>query len=45
MTVESNLKKINNIDTIQADIQKGTVELSGDEIDLKKVEETVNELA
>jgi copper chaperone CopZ len=43
-SVEMNLKLIENIESIQANIQAESVQISGDNIDLKKVEETLNKL-
>ena len=44
MTVESHLKKLEGIDISIADVDKETVILSGDHIDLDKVKETIESI-
>ena len=44
MTVESHLKKLEGIDNSIADVDKETVILSGDHIDLDKVKETIESI-
>ena len=43
-SVETNLQKLENIETINADVANEEVEIIGEDVDLKKVEETVNGL-
>lgn len=43
-SVEMNLKLIENIESIQANIEAESVHISGDKVDLKQVEEIVNKL-
>lgn len=42
--VEKNLKKIENIETVAADLASQTVQIKGNSIDLQKVKETLEEL-
>jgi uncharacterized membrane protein YraQ (UPF0718 family)/copper chaperone CopZ len=44
MTIENNLKEIEGIDTSVADIRKGTVALSGNNIDLGEVQEVIENI-
>ncbi len=44
MSVESNLKKLESVDNSIADVDNGTVILTGDHIDLEKVKETVESI-
>lgn len=44
MSVESNLKKLKNVKSINADVNNDEVEIVGDDIDLKLIEDTVNDL-
>ena len=41
MSVENNLKQLEGIDEIVADVENETVAITGNTIDLKKVKETV----
>lgn len=44
MSVETNLKKINGLNIINADVLNEEVKIIGEQVDLKKVEETVKGL-
>ncbi|MCD4792024.1 MAG: permease [Bacteroidales bacterium] len=44
MSVETNLKKIDGLNVINADVSNEEVEIIGEQVDLKKVEETVKGL-
>jgi copper chaperone CopZ len=44
MRVENNLSRIQGIETVDVDLDKETVTLTGDEIDLEKVKSTVENI-
>jgi copper chaperone CopZ len=44
MSIESNLKKLDGIENIVADVDKQTVTITGEEIDLDKVKDVVESI-